>query len=265
MGNILVPFKKFLSNKNTITILGVLLGVVVLYLGYSWRITKSIQPTQIPYAKELLLSGTKITETQIGYTKVPKDTVKNMKNILTDAKDIKDKIVSFDSKIAPNSFFFKENLITEAEKPSSIFSNIPDGYTIYNLAVDSKKTYGNSMMPGTEIDIYLSAKDDDQKIIYGRIIQHIEIKYVKDKDGNNVFRDKDNLSESAIMMFAVPEDLFLLLKKAEKLGLDLEPVGRNDVYSKSGTGVSLTSEELQAFIIDKTRILQKECIDITNC
>ena len=49
MGNLLVPFKKFLSNKNTITILGVLIGLVVLYLGYSWRVTQSIQPTSVPY------------------------------------------------------------------------------------------------------------------------------------------------------------------------------------------------------------------------
>ena len=48
MGNIMVPLKKFLSNKNTITILGVLIGVVVLYVGYNWRVTKSIQPVSVP-------------------------------------------------------------------------------------------------------------------------------------------------------------------------------------------------------------------------
>ena len=62
MGNILVPFKKFLSNKNTITILGVLLGVVVLYLGYNWRVNRSIQPTRIPYANKTMVAGTKVTE-----------------------------------------------------------------------------------------------------------------------------------------------------------------------------------------------------------
>ena len=29
MGNMMVPIKKFLSNKNTITILGIIIGVVV--------------------------------------------------------------------------------------------------------------------------------------------------------------------------------------------------------------------------------------------
>ena len=32
MGNLLTPFKKFLGNKNTVTILGVLLGLVVFVL-----------------------------------------------------------------------------------------------------------------------------------------------------------------------------------------------------------------------------------------
>ena len=122
MGNILVPFKKFLSNKNTITILGVLLGVVVLYLGYNWRVNRSIQPTSIPYATETLRAGTKITEASIGYTKVPKDTIKNMTNILTQPSEINGKLVSFDSKIPVNGFFYKENVIAESEMPDSIFS-----------------------------------------------------------------------------------------------------------------------------------------------
>ena len=67
MGNLLVPFKKFLSNKNTITILGVLVGIVVLYLGYNWRVTKSVQPVLVPLANTTMISGTKITENEIKY------------------------------------------------------------------------------------------------------------------------------------------------------------------------------------------------------
>ena len=70
MGNILIPFKKFLSNKNTITILGVLVGVVVLYLGYNWRVTKSIQPILVPYSTSTLLAGTRITEEYNNYSSI---------------------------------------------------------------------------------------------------------------------------------------------------------------------------------------------------
>ena len=35
MGNIMISIKRFLGNKNTVTILGVIVGIVVLYFGYS--------------------------------------------------------------------------------------------------------------------------------------------------------------------------------------------------------------------------------------
>ena len=269
MGNILVPFKKFLSNKNTITILGVLLGVVVLYLGYNWRVNRSIQPTNIPYATETLIAGTKITEASIGYTKVPKDTIKNMTNILSSPQDINGKLVSFDSKIPVNGFFFKENIIAESEMPDSVFSNIPDGHTIYALKVDFESTMANSMMPGDKIDIYMSTQSQEQnaegKLVYGRLIKSITILAVKDKEGQNVFDDKDNLGEPAFMLFSVPEDLFLLLKKAEKLSIELEPIGRNDSYTITGAAVELTSADLEYQILSQTYTIPDECPDITAC
>ena len=70
MGNVLAPFKKFLSNKNTITILGVLLGVVVLYLGYQWRVNQAISPTTTFYATRTLVQGEKITAEDIGTTQI---------------------------------------------------------------------------------------------------------------------------------------------------------------------------------------------------
>ena len=265
MGNILVPFKKFLSNKNTITILGVLLGIVVLYLGYTWRVNRSIQPTSVPLANKTLIQGQKITAEDIAYTNVPKDTLKNMTNIKMNESEIVGMLVAYDGKIANNSFFFSEQIMTEDEMPDSIFTNIPDGHTIYKLGVTVDSTYGNSIFPGDKIDIYMTATDEEGLLMYGRMIKSIEVLAVKDGDGNNVFADKDNPGASAILMFSVPENLFLLLKKAEKLGIDLEPIPRNSSYTINGAAVELTNEELEAFIINKTRILQNECQDLTVC
>ena len=165
MGKLLVPFKKFLSNKNTITILGVLLGIVVLYFGYTWRVNQSISPVQVPYANKKLIAGTKITEDDISYTDIPNDFKKNMKNIVTNVSSIKGMLVSYDTNIPANSFFFSEALMTEDEMPNSVYSDIEDGYTIVALSVDNKATYGNSIFPNDTIDLYLStvAKEDDNK------------------------------------------------------------------------------------------------------
>lgn len=264
MGNILVPFKKFLSNKNTITILGVLVGVVVLYLGYNWRVTKSIQPTTIPYCTQTLISGTKITEDHISYVEIPKDTIAAMGNLVTNVEQIRDMLVSYDSKIPQNGFFFRENLISPEEMPDSIFSNIQDGYTIYPMAMTSQKAYGNSIFPGDNIDLYMSTEAEGL-LVYGRFIKEIEVLAVKDSSGRNAFADKDNPTEASILLFAVPENLFLLLKKAEKLGIEIEPIPRNESYSLNAAATELTSDELEAMIINQTYILQNECQDLTVC
>lgn len=267
MGNILVPFKKFLSNKNTVTILGVLVGIIVLYAGYNWRVTKSVQPVKIPYATTTMLAGTKITEDKIAYTSVPKDMISNMTNLQTDLNQIRGKLVCYDSKIPANGFFFSENMITEEEMPDSVFSNIQDGYTIYRLAVDYDSTYANSIFPENSIDLYMSMKveEDEGKLVFGRFISSIRVLAVKDKDGKNVFADKDNPTEPSYLLFAVPEKLFLLLSKAEKLKIEIQPVPRNTSYSANPKATELASDELQSLIINQTHILTNECTDLTVC
>ena len=268
MGNLLTPFKKFLSNKNTVTILGVLLGVVVLYLGYTWRVNQSINPTSIPYATRTMISGETITEDSIGYTEVPKDMIKDMDNIVTDVNQIRDMLVSYDSKIAQNSFFFKENMISEEEMPDSIFSNIKDGYTVFSLAVDNHSTYANSIFPDDTIDLYLKATDDTQDgaLIYGRFIKQIQVLAVKDSSGNNVFANSADVGEPAELLFAVPDDLFLLLKNASYLsGIEIEPVPRNSSYSKDPGATEVESTYLQDFITAKTVVIPNECTDLTKC
>lgn len=270
MGNLLVPFKKFLSNKNTITILGVLLGVVVLYFGYNWRVNKSISPVQVPYANTTLINGTKITEDVIAYTSVPSTMIKNMKNLLTNTNQIKDMLVSYDSKIPQNGFFFKENVIPESEMPDSVFSNIKDGYTIFALAVDNKSTYSNSIFPDDSIDLYLKTDYEEEGsenlLVFGRFIKSIQVLAVKDAKGNNVFANKDAVGVPSQLLFAVPEDLFLLLKKAEYLGnYEIIPVPRNDNYTEHMGATQVEAEILQEMIIEKTFIIPGECTDLTQC
>ena len=260
MGKLLVPFKKFLSNKNTITILGVLFGIVVLYFGYRWRVNQSLSPVQIPYANKTLISGSKITEDDIAYTDVPGSMLKNMGNVVTNVASIKGMLVSYDSKIPANGFFFSENLISEEEMPDSLFSDIEDGYTIVSLAVDSHATYGNSIFPNDSIDLYMNTtSDDDGLLVFGRFIQSIQVLAVKDNLGNNVFRDKDNPGKPAELLFAVPEDYFLLIKRALYNSIELEPVPRNASYTDHPGKTQISSQELKNIIVDKSHPISDEC------
>ena len=259
MGNILTPFKKFLGNKNTVTILGVLLGIVVLYIGYDMRVKKATTPVDVPFAKTEIVSRSLIEENMISYTSVPKSLVKSSPNMVTNPADIIGKYVSYATTIPKNSFFYAEVLMTKAEMPDSSFADIPDGYTIFSLAVDNHSTYGNSIFPDNTIDLYVKATDNVSKqLIFGKLIESIKVLDVKDDTGNHVFETTE-AGKPAELLFAVPEDLFLLLKKATYLnGIEIEPVPRNASYSANPGETEVASQYLQSFILNQTVIFSEQ-------
>ena len=62
--------KKTIANKNTVTILLVLAGVVVLWFFYNMRVKEATTPIKVPYAKEELHATDEITEDKIGMVEV---------------------------------------------------------------------------------------------------------------------------------------------------------------------------------------------------
>ena len=62
MGNLSGTLKKFMGNKNTVTIVGVLICILVLYFGYNYRINKDTRMVKVPYALEAIQPKTKITK-----------------------------------------------------------------------------------------------------------------------------------------------------------------------------------------------------------
>ena len=45
--NILVSIKKFITNKNTVTILGVIIIIAILYFGYNYQVEKILKNINI--------------------------------------------------------------------------------------------------------------------------------------------------------------------------------------------------------------------------
>ncbi len=272
MGNILAPLKKFASNKNTITILGVLLGVVVLFLGYQWRVNQAISPVNVYYATRTLVQGDTITAEDVGVTQISSTILNSMDNVVQTlncpeenytGSCIVGKMVSFDSKIPRNSYFFTESLIAPEEMPDSLFSNIPDGYTIFALSINNMTSYGNSIFPEDNIDLYLHTNDGDNegKVIYGKFIKSIKVLAVKDSSGNNVFKNRDSVGVPAVLLFSVPEDLYLLLSKSIYVGMDIVAVPRNASYTTNSGETEVESEFLKNFILAKTVQIPDENIE----
>ena len=86
MGNISISIKRFLGNKNTVTILGVIVGIIVLYVGYNWRVNQAVEPQTVPFAKKELVSNTLITNDLVSTIKVSKSMVDQTPNLITSSR-----------------------------------------------------------------------------------------------------------------------------------------------------------------------------------
>lgn len=258
MKNFQMSLKKFLSNKNTVTILGVLLGIVILYVGYNYRIKSEINPITVPYATRNIPARTRITSDMIGSIQVPPSMLKG--NPYTNSRDIIGKYVNVSSAIPEGSLFYASSIVEQSELPDAIIYNYPDDYVLVNMDVTTYTTYGNMVYPGNYIDMYLKVVnniDEDEnteitdKIMIGKLIENIEVLAVLDSSGNDVFADLDNVSTPAQIIFAVPEEYHILLRKAMYLrsySATLIPVPTNESLKDEPGAVNISNEELKDFI-----------------
>ena len=258
MKNFQTTFKEFLSNKNTVTILGVILGIVVLYMGYNYRIKSKINPVSVPYAVQDINPRTRVTSEMIGTMEVPPSMLKG--NPYRNKSDIIGKYVNVDSTIPKGSLFYSRSLVTLDDLPDSLITQYPDGYVLVNMDVNTTTTYGNMIYPRNYIDIYLKVVnkldvDNDtkinDKIMIGKLIENVKVLAVIDSSGNDVFADLSNPGTPAQIIFAVPEEYHILLRKAMYLrtySATLIPVPTNESLKEEPGEVAISNEDLKDFI-----------------
>lgn len=253
MGNKFSGIKQFLSNKNTVTFVCIILGVLVLYFGYNYRVTSATDPVRIPYAKKALNKKTKITAESIGYTSVPRSLINTSKTILTNESDIINKYVSYSTGIPKNSYFYSDVVMKEEQMPDYAFMNMADGYTVYSLKVSMTTTYANKIFPNTYIDLYAKATDTTSgRIMFARLVESIKVKAVKDDRGNALLESGINNGTPSAMLFEVSDELFDLLKKAEYVDdVEIIPVPRNSNYTATQGETTVDNETIKQHILNK--------------
>ena len=257
-GNFSMTIKKFLTNKNTVTIVGVLLAVVVLYVGYNYRIKSAINPITVPYAKQTIEPKTKITSDMIGSIEVPPAMIKG--GAITDVSKIVGKYASADTIIPQGSLFYSVAVKSASEMPDSIIYNYPDGWVLVNMSVNTTNTYGNKIFPGNYIDIYLKAvnkidednmtSDTKDKIMVGKLLENVKIIDV-DSNCDRVFENLENDKTPSQIIFAVPEEYHILLRKAMYLRtyeVTLIPVPTAESLKDNPGQVTIFNEALKDFI-----------------
>lgn len=268
MNNLSASLKKFMGNKNTVTIIGILLCVVILIIGYNRTINSKIKLTTVPYALETIQPKTLITNDMVGEMSVPEAFIK-VGSYYKSKEQIVNKYSNYNTMIAKGSLFYTDLITEEKYLPDSYMYSVPTGYTVINYPVNMSTTYGNSMMPETYINVYLKAllpaaeneESEEDLIMFGKFLSNIQILAVKDSQGQHVFENTEEARTPAYMLFAVKESQHLLLRKAlylqSEYDVELLIVPNTEELPEDETiDVVVSSKELEEFITTRTKTVE---------
>jgi len=252
----------FLKNRNTVTILGLVVILVILYIGYSVRVNQRVKLIDVYYAMETIQPMTEIKEEMVGKASVPESFI--LGSYYRNLNEIVGKYSNYNTMIAKGSLFYLDLLIDEKNLPNSVLYNLEDGERLVSHPVNMTSTYGNSMMPEDLIDVYVKLITNDGDIVYGEFMNDIKILAVKDANGNNVFQNSDSTGVPNYIYFALPEAKYLLYSSLnyideEYTAYDIEVVLVPNSASYSGDGATkVSSSYLYNFILKEIKTIDSQ-------
>ena len=92
------------------------------------------------------------------------------------------------------------------------------------------------------------------EVMFGKFISNVEVLDVKDSSGQHVFENSDETRTPAYMLFAVPEETHLLLRKAlylDDYDVELILIPNTATLTEKDT-VTVSSHDIEEFINSKT-------------
>jgi len=243
--------KRIFGNKGVVTLLAMIVCIAIIFFAYKYRVEKEINAVSVPYAVRDLPARSEITEDMIGTVKVASSMITS--TVIQNKNNILGKYVNYNTFIPAGSLFYEGSIVNWDDMPDSAWKNIYTSYTIFSLPVGITTTYGNSIFPGEKIDLYYRTYDNN-KLVLGKLIEGIEVLAVKDSNGKHIFKKSAEQQNAAALIFSVPEDMHLLLRKAIMVsGTDsLIPVPRNANYNPDTT---ISSQYL-------LRLINSQCRDV---
>ena len=186
------------------------------------------------------------------------------------AEEVVGKYSNYNALISEGSLFYRDLIVSGDELPDAALTDIPEGYSVVNYAVDMNTTYANSMMPGNKINIYMKWTTDDGKVVFGRLYENIDILAVKDSAGQNVFEASDESRTPAYMLFALPEVQFLIFEASTYIttnDIEIVLVPNTIDYKDKEATVELKSADIVEFILGKVQAVdnqEEDFIELLN-
>lgn len=259
MNNFMIGLKRFFTNKNVVTIIGVLVVLVILYYGYSSSIKKQTEPINIPVAATTINPQTQITSDDITYIQVASSMVGE--GVIRNTNEILGKYTNINVTIPEGSMFYGDWIVKAEEVPGNWIEELDyeAGELGYYMDVDIESTLGNSVLPDTYIDIYMQAPDENGTIMFGKLMENVKILVVHDSNGDNVFANSAEIGTPSKIGFAVSQDLYILLKKAEYLNVELVIAPRGSQVPTKDY-IIVTSATLRDYIDAQTITIEEDII-----
>ena len=249
----MLQVKRFLKDKNTVTVLGVVLVAVILFVGYMIQVNRATSPVSVPVASQTIQPRTKITSDMIEHVDVASIMLRG--DVIRNEGEIVGKYSNYNTLIPEGSMFYSSSVSNEADLPDAALLNLGKDEIPYSFPVNLESTYGNSIMPESYIDIYMKAENDQKTIMVGKLLKNVKVLAVKDSSGNSVFENTETDRQPAFLIFGLKYDVWLLLKKASYLtenSIELFPVPKGVEIEVSGNENAVSSETLSSFIESKT-------------
>ena len=270
-------FKKMLKSKGFVTGMCALLAVMVLVVGYNMRVKSATKPVTVPIARTRLTARHMITEEDIAYVNVPSSAIAS--SYYANKNDIIGRYVNYDTTIPEGSMFYNGSIVDREELPDESLFGVSEGETLYYLTVNMLTSYTNSILPNRYIDIYISTKMNGKALV-GKLLENVKVLQVKTSDGKNVFDDSQQSKTPYVILFALPEEQHLLLRKINAINnysitgagsgfsrIDIIPVPTTAYANNETKKVTPTiaSEFLQEHILNLAETIPEDIkIPVTN-
>ena len=260
MNNFTIGLKKFFTNKNVVTIILVLAALGLLYWGYTSTIKRETNPVSVPVATQNINPKTKISSEMITYKNLPASMLNE--NVIRSTGLLVDRYTNINVTVPSGSPFYTDWVVNGEDLPGMWIEQLDrDKELPFYFDVDSESTLGNAVMPKSYIDFYMRATDENGTIMFGRFMKDINVLVVHDGEGKDVFEDQNAISSPSKLGFAVSQDYYILLKKAEFLGVELVIVPRGSaVPTCAGECMYVTSSTLRDYIDAQTITVEEDVI-----